>query len=171
MSAVVQLLRTAGGRTVEVQATVAGGVVTVRIDGEAPRAVPFQRLPGGGLSLELPGGVRTLHSQQDSRSVYVSLGGRTVELRQIAAASAADDGGDSDAAVAPMPGKVVEVLVQPGDAVAAGDRLVVLEAMKLNNSVQAPRAGIIEAVAVEVGDQVSPGDPLVRLAPLDPESL
>ena len=167
MSTVRQLLRTADGRRVEIEASVAGGLVTVRIDDGDPVAVPVRTLPGGGLRLELPGGGRTVHTRVDARTVAVSTGGRTVELERLnATAGAADDNGDTDVASAPMPGKVVEVHVARGDTVAAGDPLVVLEAMKLNNSVEAPRGGIVDTVEVAIGDQVGPGDPLVRLAPL-----
>jgi propionyl-CoA carboxylase alpha chain len=56
--------------------------------------------------------------------------------------------------VAPMPGKVVKVLVAPDDAVAAGAPLVVLEAMKMEHTVRATSAGVVRAIHVAVGDQV-----------------
>ncbi len=56
--------------------------------------------------------------------------------------------------VAPMPGKVVRVLVEAGQAVAAGAALVVLEAMKMEHTVRAGGAGTVQAIHVAVGDQV-----------------
>src|SRR6185369_7401497 len=56
--------------------------------------------------------------------------------------------------IAPMPGKVVKVLVTEGQAVAANAPLVVLEAMKMEHTVRASAAGIVRAVHVVVGDQV-----------------
>jgi len=56
--------------------------------------------------------------------------------------------------VAPMPGKVVKVLVEAGQEVAAGAPLVVLEAMKMEHTVRAPEPGIVRALHVAVGDQV-----------------
>ena len=167
VSGVVQSLRTADGRVVEVEAVVVGDAVTVSIDGGQPRTASFRRLPDGGLHLDLDGqGTALVHSQVDSRQVRISLGGRTVELDRIdSAGGGADDGADADSATAPMPGKVVEVNVAAGDAVALGDPLVGLEAMKLNNAVEAPRAGVVASVEVQVGDQVGPGDTLVRLQP------
>ena len=65
--------------------------------------------------------------------------------------------------VAPMPGSVLSVRVAPGDAVEAGQTLLVLEAMKMENAVTAPVAGTIERVLVEPGRQVQRGEVLVEL--------
>jgi biotin carboxyl carrier protein len=65
--------------------------------------------------------------------------------------------------VAPMPGKVVRVLVAPGDPVAAGDGLVVVEAMKMENELRAGRAGRVAAVHVREGQPVDGGALLVEL--------
>lgn len=62
---------------------------------------------------------------------------------------------------APMPGLVAQVLVAPGDTVEAGQRAVVLEAMKMQNDLSAPRAGIVRAVKVEQGQAVNQGQVLV----------
>ena len=63
-----------------------------------------------------------------------------------------------------MPGSVLQVRVSAGDQVAAGQVLLVLEAMKMENTVSAPAAGRVEQVLVEVGRQVQRGEPLVELA-------
>jgi biotin carboxyl carrier protein len=55
---------------------------------------------------------------------------------------------------APMPGKVVKVLVDAGQAVIAGAALVVLEAMKMEHTVRASGAGVVRAIHVVVGEQV-----------------
>ncbi len=62
-----------------------------------------------------------------------------------------------------MPGKVVRVLVAPGDAVEAGQGLVVVEAMKMENEIGAPRAGRVAAVEVEPGRAVEAGTTLLIL--------
>jgi 3-methylcrotonyl-CoA carboxylase alpha subunit len=62
-----------------------------------------------------------------------------------------------------MPGKVIAVRVSPGQAVARGDELVVVEAMKMENALRAPRAGTVKSVAVRVGEMVAPGVALVEL--------
>ena len=63
--------------------------------------------------------------------------------------------------VAPMPGSVVRVLVEPGDAVVAGQALVVLEAMKMEHTVSAPADGAVSDVQVSAGQQVEAGAVLV----------
>ena len=76
------------------------------------------------------------------------------------------DGGDEaggDLVIAPMPGQVKLVSVTPGDAVTAGDALVVMEAMKMEHTLLAPRDGEIEELLVAVGDQVQDGALLVQL--------
>ena len=63
---------------------------------------------------------------------------------------------------APMPGLVREVRVAPGDAVEAGQRLLVLEAMKMENELKAPHAGTVARVHARPGDAVSKGAILVE---------
>jgi pyruvate carboxylase subunit B len=62
-----------------------------------------------------------------------------------------------------MPGRVVSVSVAPGQAVEAGQALVVLEAMKMQNEIQADRAGTVTKVHVAPGQAVEGGDPLLEL--------
>jgi biotin carboxyl carrier protein len=70
---------------------------------------------------------------------------------------------DSGALSAPMPATVRSVLVTPGATVAAGQTLIVLEAMKMELPLRAPVAGTITRVDCGVGDLVQPGTPLVEL--------
>jgi len=69
--------------------------------------------------------------------------------------------GASGTVVAPMPGLVLRVYVVPGQQVAAGAGLVVVEAMKMENELRAHRAGVVAKVHVEVGQVVERGAPLV----------
>jgi 3-methylcrotonyl-CoA carboxylase alpha subunit len=62
---------------------------------------------------------------------------------------------------APMPGKVVAVLVQAGATVVKGEPLVIMEAMKMEHTIAAPGDGVVEDVLYEVGDQVADGAPLL----------
>ncbi|MBN30808.1 MAG: acetyl-CoA carboxylase biotin carboxyl carrier protein subunit [Crocinitomicaceae bacterium] len=68
---------------------------------------------------------------------------------------------EGSAIEAPMPGKVLEVKVAAGDEVAAGDAVLVLEAMKMENVLRAPREGKIEQVHTRVGEAVEKGAVLV----------
>jgi biotin carboxyl carrier protein len=62
--------------------------------------------------------------------------------------------------VAPMPGKIVRVLVIAGDRVEAGQGLLVVEAMKMQNEIRSPKSGTVESVQVEEGQAVNAGEVL-----------
>jgi len=64
---------------------------------------------------------------------------------------------------APMPGNILDVKVAAGQAVKAGQTLVILEAMKMENEIQAPQDGTVASVAVTKGQQVESGAVLVTL--------
>ncbi len=66
--------------------------------------------------------------------------------------------------VAPMPGLIVRLHVQVGDAVTAGQPIVVMEAMKMENELRAPAAGVVKAVLAQPGKAVEKGTVLVELA-------
>ena len=66
--------------------------------------------------------------------------------------------------VAPMPGRVVRIAVAVGDAVRQHQPLVIVEAMKIENTIAAPRDGVVEAIHCAVGDAVAGGQVLVELA-------
>ena len=69
--------------------------------------------------------------------------------------------GAGEAITAPMPGNILKVNVQNGQAVKAGEVLVVLEAMKMENEIMAPKAGTVTQVLVSKGSTVDTGAPLV----------
>ena len=64
----------------------------------------------------------------------------------------------------PMPGTIINVPVKPGQAVKAGDVLVVLEAMKMENEIKAPKDATVATVAVNKGESVNTGAVLVTLS-------
>ena len=63
----------------------------------------------------------------------------------------------------PMPGRVLSILVRPGDQVAAGDEVCVVEAMKMEQSIRAARSGVVKIIHVKPMDSVSANDPLMEL--------
>jgi pyruvate carboxylase subunit B len=104
------------------------------------------------------------------RHFYLSIDGMPEEvvfepLNDFVAGS----GGKRKQASAPgdvstsMPGNIVDVLVKVGDAVKAGQAVLISEAMKMETEVQAPIAGTVKAVHVAKGDRVNPGDVLVEI--------
>jgi biotin carboxyl carrier protein len=62
---------------------------------------------------------------------------------------------------APMPGKIVRILVQAGETVESGQGLVVVEAMKMQNEIRSPKNGRVEKIVAKEGDTVNAGDVLV----------
>lgn len=91
-----------------------------------------------------------------------ALDERTRSIRDRTAAAAAASG--PAPLVAPMPGLIVRVLVQPGDAVVAGQPLVVMEAMKMENELRSASAGTVAAVSAQPGTAVEKGTVLVQLS-------
>ncbi|HOJ38760.1 MAG TPA: acetyl-CoA carboxylase biotin carboxyl carrier protein subunit [Ignavibacteriales bacterium] len=70
---------------------------------------------------------------------------------------------DANVVVAPIPGTILKVLVKPGDSVTAGQEVVILEAMKMENILKAEKSGKVKAVKVNPGDTVMEGDVLVEI--------
>ena len=92
------------------------------------------------------------------RSVPVSVNGRRTGR---AAAETGNGGHGEQKLVAPMPGRVVRVLVAPGDQVEARQPVIVVEAMKMENELRSPKTGRVKEVAVTVGASVEAGRALV----------
>jgi biotin carboxyl carrier protein len=90
-------------------------------------------------------------------------------VRKVADNAATDDvetagkaaTGSGTAIKAPLPGVITDILVEVGQEVQAGDNVIVLEAMKMANNLQAEKAGKISAICVKVGQSVMEDEPLV----------
>ena len=63
-----------------------------------------------------------------------------------------------------MPGVVLKVLVDEGDMVEAGDAVMIIEAMKMENEIKAPASGTVKKIHVENGESVNTGDPLIEIS-------
>jgi pyruvate carboxylase subunit B len=90
-----------------------------------------------------------------------ALDERTRAIRDVSAANAAPSG--PAPILAPMPGLVIRISVSPGDSVEAGQGVVVMEAMKMENELRATTAGIVKGVKVTPGTAVERGALLVEL--------
>jgi len=158
--------------------TVAGREVEVEVDGErvtvGGRTLPatLGRVPGTPLrQLSVDGHPETLVMQAAGRGEWaVGLRGERWELevmdertRHIRSLTGGADRQRGPGALrAPMPGLVVRVLVEPGQAVSRGGGVVVLEAMKMENELKAAADGTVKAVRVGTGEPVDKGQVLVE---------
>jgi len=120
-------------------------------------------LAGRALTVAVEHGTRgRWHVSLDGERLAVdALDERTHTIRQLSGARGAPRA--EGVLAAPMPGLVVRVLVSPGDRVVAGQGLVVLEAMKMENELQSPGAATVRAVRVTAGEAVEKGAALVEL--------
>ena len=121
-------------------------------------------------SAEEPG-VYTVRVNGQSYVVEVSAGGDVDTVRESAAEAPAAKpaarpaaAADATAVPAPLAGNIFKVNVQVGDAVSAGQVIVLLEAMKMETEVRAPQDGKVASVEVKAGDVVAVGDTLITLA-------
>jgi biotin carboxyl carrier protein len=152
-----------------------GGQLQFSLDGEsaAPRAADWAEIAPGVYSILLDGRsyearVTVSPEATAAREFSVSVGTRQydVELQDPRERRHRDIAGTHQGPqeiLAPMPGKIVKVLVEEGQQVGAGDGLVVIEAMKMQNELRAPRPGRVEKVYVAAGAGVETGAKLVRV--------
>jgi propionyl-CoA carboxylase alpha chain len=112
------------------------------------------------LSVETVGRGRWALTPKGERWEMEVLDERTRHIRSLAGSG--DQRRAAGVLKAPMPGLVVRVQVQPGDQVAAGDPLVVLEAMKMENELKAGAPGTVKSVQVAPGEAVEKGQLLVE---------
>jgi biotin carboxyl carrier protein len=155
------------GQAIEVEVdgervTVAGQTHTA-ILGAIP-GTPLRQLLLDGrpltLSVEQLGRGRWALTPAGERWEMEVLDERTRHIRTLTAAG--DQKRTAGVLKAPMPGLVVRVQAKPGDKVAAGSGLVVLEAMKMENELKAAAPGIIKAIRVSPGEAVEKGQVLVE---------
>ena len=111
----------------------------------------------------LPGMTTSILSAFSGELSFVTLTGAASGWASAAAQQAGAAAGGRGSA--PMHGKVLEVLVAPGDAVRKGDRLAVIEAMKMEHTLLAPIDGIVADVRVTVPAQVAQGAHLMTIEP------
>lgn len=151
-------------REVDVQIT-PGGAVSVALDGEAVDA-DVTRVPGG-VSLRLNGKVYDVLVGGKPEAMQLAAGAlratASVESERARARKKKKGGGSSEKEIrAPMPGRIVKVLVKTGDEVEPDAPLVVIEAMKMENELRAEAAAKIASVEVSEGQNVEGNALLVR---------
>ena len=129
--------------------------VPVTVDGEDAEATLTFGKDGIRVSVDGAAPAADARAFAAAEDVYVVRHGRQtrVRLKDVAAAAAATGAGDG-VVKAPMHGKVLELFVATSDRVEAGQRLAVIEAMKMEHTLRAPFAGVVKQIAVSAGVQV-----------------
>lgn len=120
----------------------------------------IERVQPGVYSVLRDGRHYEIRIHKDGESYRVSTGGRSHSViledpRQWSATAGAGAGQGSARILSPMPGKVVRNLVAVGDSVQAGQGLVVVEAMKMQNELKSPIDGIVSKLGSEAGATVN----------------
>ena len=157
-----------GGDAHSVDVSRHGDRAIVTIDGRDYHGA--LRPAGDGYELTLEDRTEPMWIVIDGDEVHIHAFGRSWTATLVDPVEAARGGGASgDTTLAPMPGTVVEIAVAAGDEVAQGQRLVVIESMKMQSELVAERDGVVASVFRAVGDTFDRGAPLVALEPEEQE--
>ncbi len=120
-------------------------------------------LTDGRIKVKMSDGtIHYAYSAKVGDTWWVHLSGHIFCIERIEP-GATNDQGDASLS-APMPGKILQVLVKEGQKVEAGQPLMILEAMKMEHRIMASEEGIISSIFFSEGDQVQQGIPLLELS-------
>lgn len=138
----------------------------VEVDGEK-KVISISWISPAHLSILIDGKSYNVEVEHFDREYQVSVKGevysfRVVDEREVEV-TIADQPGGRQVIPAPMPGLVVDIMVSPGEEVSAGQTLLVLEAMKMQNEITAPASGTVAEIPVEQDASVNSGDTLLVL--------
>jgi len=144
----------------------AKGQYSIEANGDT-HSVDGARLHAGELSLRLQSQARRFLVRIDAQRVTVHDGDKRLDLARVSAyrPKNASVSGNDGRIVAPMPGRVVVVKAKPGETVAAGQELLVIEAMKMELAIKSPRAGVVAELRAAAGDFVEADAVLATLEP------
>ena len=168
----LKLWVTLEGREAEVTIHTHGDKLVVESDGRHIEA-DFVRLPDGEVySLLIDGRSHVVRVSPTEEGLEVELRGTTIPVevkhpleKMLQAASGGRAASRGETVAAPMPGVVVAVRVKAGDAVKAGQAVIVVEAMKMQNELTVAHDGVVREVMDVERAAVSAGQALVRVAP------
>ena len=147
---------------VEIQ-DIEGNIANVTVNGIPFEVEMKQPVKAGKQKVKLGG---TANEGASSSSSAPQSAKASADLQSAASSGQTGDAGKAAAGkpvVAPLPGTINEIKVKVGDKVNAGDTVVILEAMKMQNSIEAETSGTITSINVNKGDAVMEGDTLVTI--------
>ena len=126
--------------------------------------VSFGRGEPEGIRVSIDGTQRVFRIAEAGDQFFVQSSSASRVVTRLQRYPQSHSASEHESAYAPMPGQVLKILVEVGQHVSAGDALVILEAMKMEQTLRAATDGVVEAVLVKQGDVVAPGDRLVEIA-------
>ena len=129
----------------------------------SPKRFSIEQIDASTYSVLIEG--RSYRAQLSAKGEVI-VNGRTFALdvhdpRKLRGRGSADNGSGRKTIVAPMPGRVIRILIEKGQEVEAGQGLIVVEAMKMQNEMKSPRAGKVLEVRTTTGAAVSAGEALL----------
>lgn len=163
---------TLDGHDAEVEFRTVGDRLLLEVEGRTIEA-DFRRLPDGEVySVLIEGRSHEVRIAPGNGVHEVTINSTTlpVEVRHplekmLQSAAKEHGGGRGETINAPMPGLVVAIKVAPGDVVTAGQSVIVVEAMKMQNELTARSGGVVQDILVAERASVAAGQPLVKLGP------
>lgn len=124
--------------------------------------VSIKEVEGQNVKLEVNGKLYTAVLPEQEKPAKPTLKAQNVEAKPASAPQVPTSGGA--AIKAPLPGVIIDILVKTGDAVKKGQKVAVLEAMKMENAIEADRDGVIAEVKVKKGDSIMEGSDILTIA-------
>jgi len=113
--------------------------------------------------IEVNGTIYEVEVDQRYKKLKPNIGSPVEETPRVMETPKAS-GGSLSPVHSPLPGDIVSIEVKVGDVIAKGDKIMVMEAMKMENNVMAEKGGEVRAIKVAVGDTVLQGDVLIEIA-------
>ena len=152
------------GHDHEVHISLKGSSWALYINGKCHETQLRQMDEDGELEAEIDGRIMRACILPDQDAVTVIDNGNTYILKRLSAKFDPEEDADGPGnIVAPMPGKILDVMVKEGDSVEKGQPLLIMEAMKMEHTLTAPRAGTVKAMHASNGTQVDEGILLAQI--------
>jgi biotin carboxyl carrier protein len=136
--------------------------------GDGTNPIEVEYTPDGRIFIKNGVNVKEIYAAVDGDKTFVDIDGALFEFTQpsqdaAAAGEAAGDMADPSKVFAPMPGKIVKIMVNAGDVVEPKQHLVIVEAMKMENIIIAGTKAMVRTVNFKIGDQVDTDHPIIEL--------
>jgi len=133
-----------------------------RLDDQAEREARLVEVEPGIFSVLLEGRSYEAHAEPGNDCAWITIRGHRFRVaitdpRRFSSRRSRSHAHEREEIIAPMPGKIVRLLVEPGQTVEPGQGVIVMEAMKMQNEMKAHRAGRVASLPVSPGDTVSAG--------------